>query len=183
MTSRVRLSRRRCARIHNTIPSTTTSRMQGSLTYNALQVQAQKRFTNGLTYLVSYTLSRTWSNTDSGFGSFNGGALNTYNQKSEYQVASNDQTHVVSISGVYELPIGPGKTAPEAAPAPPTGCLLEDGSSAASSAMQADSPSGSAPVAARCRAPTTLAIAPIWWRDSRSVSIGTITTADCRCST
>ncbi len=81
----------------------------GYATYNALQVQAQKRFTNGLTYLVSYTLSRTWSNTDSGFGSFNGGALNTYNQKAEYQVASNDQTHVLSISGVYELPIGPGK--------------------------------------------------------------------------
>ena len=49
--------------------------------YNALQVQAQKRFTNGLTYLVSYTLSRTMSNTDSGFSTFNGGALNTYNQK------------------------------------------------------------------------------------------------------
>jgi hypothetical protein len=81
----------------------------GYATYNALQVQAQKRFTSGLTYLVSYTLSRTWSNTDSGFGSFNGGSLNTYDQRAEYQVASNDQTHVVSISGVYELPIGPGK--------------------------------------------------------------------------
>jgi hypothetical protein len=79
----------------------------GVAEYNALQGQLQKRFTNGLTYLVSYTLSRTMSNTDSGFGEFNGGALNTYNQKSEYQIASNDQTHLISISGVYELPIGP----------------------------------------------------------------------------
>ncbi len=79
----------------------------GVATYNAMQAQLQKRFTNGLTYLVSYTLSRTMSNTDSGFGSFNGGALNTYDQKAEYQIASNDQTHLVTVSGVYELPIGP----------------------------------------------------------------------------
>ena len=79
----------------------------GVATYNALQVHAQKRFTNGLTYLVSYTLSRTMSNTDSGFGEFNAGALNTYDQKAEYQIASNDQTHLLTISGVYELPIGP----------------------------------------------------------------------------
>ncbi|MGB6131648.1 MAG: carboxypeptidase-like regulatory domain-containing protein [Acidobacteriaceae bacterium] len=81
----------------------------GVANYNALQMQLQKRFTNGLTYLVSYTLSRTMSNTDSGFGEFNGGALNTYDQKAEYQIASNDQTHLLSISGVYELPIGAGK--------------------------------------------------------------------------
>ncbi|MGC2297364.1 MAG: carboxypeptidase-like regulatory domain-containing protein [Acidobacteriaceae bacterium] len=79
----------------------------GVATYNALQVQVQKRFTNGLTYLVSYTLSRTLSNTDSGFGEFNSGALNTYDQKAEYQIADNDQTHNLTMSGVYELPIGP----------------------------------------------------------------------------
>ncbi len=77
--------------------------------YNALQVQGQRRFTNGLTYLVSYTLSKTMSNTDSGFGTFNGGAVNTYNQAAEYAIASNDQTNLINISTVYELPIGPGK--------------------------------------------------------------------------
>jgi len=81
----------------------------GIAVYNALQAQAQKRFTNGLTYLVSYTLSKSMSNTDSGFASFNGGALNTYDQKAEYTIASNDQTHLIAVSGVYELPIGPGK--------------------------------------------------------------------------
>jgi hypothetical protein len=81
----------------------------GVAEYNALQVQAQKRFTSGLSYLVSYTLSRTMSNTDSGFGTFNSGALNTYNQKAEWAVADNDQEHLLNISGVYEIPIGPGK--------------------------------------------------------------------------
>jgi Carboxypeptidase regulatory-like domain/TonB dependent receptor len=83
--------------------------MAGSSTYNALQAQIQKRFTNGLTFLVNYTLSKNMSNTDSGFSSFNFGAENGFNQKAEWSVSQNDQTHVVNISGVYELPIGPGK--------------------------------------------------------------------------
>ena len=83
--------------------------MAGSSNYNALQTQIQKRFSNGLTFLVNYTLSKNMSNTDSGFSSFNFGAENGFNQKAEWSVSQNDQTHVVNISGVYELPIGPGK--------------------------------------------------------------------------
>jgi carboxypeptidase family protein/TonB-dependent receptor-like protein len=81
----------------------------GSASYNALQVQAQKRFSRGLSFLVSYTLSKTMSNTDTGFSTFNFGSENKFNQKSEYSIAGNDQTHLLTISGVYELPIGPGK--------------------------------------------------------------------------
>jgi hypothetical protein len=83
--------------------------MAGSSTYNALQTQVQKRFSNGLTFLANYTLSRNMSNTDSGFSSFNNGALNGFNQKAEWSVSENDQTNVVNITGVYELPLGPGK--------------------------------------------------------------------------
>ena len=81
----------------------------GSAAYNALQVQTQKRFSNGLSFLVSYTLSKTMSNTDTGFSTFNFGSLNKFDQKPEWSIASNDQTHLVAISGVYELPLGPGK--------------------------------------------------------------------------
>lgn len=83
--------------------------MAGSSTYNALQAQIQKRFSNGLTFLANYTLSKNMSNTDSGFSSFNFGAENGFNQKAEWSVSQNDQTNVVNISGVYELPLGPGK--------------------------------------------------------------------------
>jgi len=62
-----------------------------------------------LSFLVAYTLSKTMSNTDTGFSTFNFGSLNKFNQKSEWSIASNDQTHLLAISGVYELPIGPGK--------------------------------------------------------------------------
>lgn len=81
----------------------------GTAYYNALQIQAQKRYTNGLSFLVAYTLSKTMSNTDTGFASFNFGSENGFNQKSEWSIAGNDQTHLLNISGVYELPIGPGK--------------------------------------------------------------------------
>jgi hypothetical protein len=81
----------------------------GSASYNALQVQTQKRFSSGLSFLVSYTLSKTMANTDTGFSTFNFGSENKFNQKSEWSIASNDQTHILNISGVYELPIGPGK--------------------------------------------------------------------------
>jgi hypothetical protein len=83
--------------------------MAGTAFYNALQVRAQKRFVGGLTFLVAYTLSKTMSNTDTGFSTFNFGSLNGANQRSEWSIASNDQTHVATISGVYELPIGPHK--------------------------------------------------------------------------
>ena len=81
----------------------------GTAHYNALQVQTQKRFSSGLSFLVAYTLSKTMSNTDTGFSTFNFGSENKFNQKSEWSIASNDQTHILNISGVYELPIGPGK--------------------------------------------------------------------------
>lgn len=83
--------------------------MNGSSFYSALQVQGEKRFSNGLSFLVAYTLSRTMSNTDSGFSTFNFGSLNRFNQKSEWSIASNDQTNLLKISPVYELPLGPGK--------------------------------------------------------------------------
>jgi hypothetical protein len=81
----------------------------GSALYNALQVQVTKRYSSGLSFLVSYTLSRMMSNTNSGFTSFVGSSLNKDNQKSEWSIDNNDQTHVASIAATYELPIGPGK--------------------------------------------------------------------------
>ena len=81
----------------------------GADEYNALQTSLQKRTGSGLTFLVSYTLSRYYTNTDSGFSTFNGRGLNPQNPNAEWSVGSADQTHVLTIAGVYELPIGPGK--------------------------------------------------------------------------
>ncbi len=82
----------------------------GSSLYNALQVQLEKRYTSGLSFLVSYTLSRMMSDTNSGFTSFGANSLNNNNQKAEWSIDNNDQPNLISIAGTYELPIGRGKT-------------------------------------------------------------------------
>ena len=84
--------------------------MNGSSLYNAMQIQAQKRYSNGLSFLVSYNLSRMMSDTNSGFTSFASRALNKDNQKAEWSIDNNDQTHMVNIAATYELPFGKGRT-------------------------------------------------------------------------
>lgn len=81
----------------------------GSSFYNSLQVQYEKRFSQGLSFLTTYTLSRMMSNTNSGFTVFGARPLDKNNQKAEWTVDNNDQTHLINIAATYELPIGPGK--------------------------------------------------------------------------
>ncbi len=81
----------------------------GTTYYQSLQVELDKRFSNGLSFLVGYTLSHLLDNSGSGFSSFAAGALNKYNQKPEYVVSGADEPETLKISGVYELPIGPKK--------------------------------------------------------------------------
>ncbi len=81
----------------------------GASNYNAFQLTAQKRFSKGLEFLVSYTASRNNGNTSSGFGTFNAAPVNQYDRKAEFSIANSDIPHAVAISGIYELPLGPGK--------------------------------------------------------------------------
>ena len=81
----------------------------GSSLYNSLQTTLEKRYSTGLSFLVSYTLSRMMSNTNSGFTSFGATAYNKNNQASEWTIDNNDQTNLISILATYELPIGKGK--------------------------------------------------------------------------
>jgi hypothetical protein len=81
----------------------------GADKYNALQASLQKRTGSGLTFLVSYTLSKTLSNTDSGFSTFNFKGLNQFNPSAEWSIGNDDRTHILNIAESYELPLGPGK--------------------------------------------------------------------------
>ena len=81
----------------------------GADKYDALQVGFQKRTGSGLTLLMAYTFSKTISNTDSSVSRSTVRGLNQFDPESEWSVARDDRTHVLSISQVYELPIGPGK--------------------------------------------------------------------------
>jgi hypothetical protein len=82
---------------------------KGTDYYQSLQIEVDKRFSNGLAFLAGYTLSHLLSNADSGFSSFSNGGINKYNQKPEYVVSNADEPQTLKISGTYELPIGPKK--------------------------------------------------------------------------
>jgi len=77
--------------------------------YNSVQAEVQKRFTSGVSFLVAYTLSKTMSNADSGFSTFDETPVDKFNKKQLWAIAGDDREHVLNVSGLYELPLGPGK--------------------------------------------------------------------------
>jgi Carboxypeptidase regulatory-like domain/TonB-dependent Receptor Plug Domain/TonB dependent receptor len=83
----------------------------GVSNYQALQIKADKRFSNGLTLLVSYA----WSKTLTDGGSLNSvfssqfGSDDVWNAKTQYTYSFNDLPNVASIAYVYDLPVGQGK--------------------------------------------------------------------------
>ena len=88
----------------------------GDYTYEALQVQIQKRMSAGLTVLASYTWSKTLTNADAEYPTeaaweANGatGALNTYNLKVEKGLSEFDTPQSVVLSYTYDLPFGKGR--------------------------------------------------------------------------
>jgi hypothetical protein len=88
----------------------------GNSTYNAMQLQLNKRVSQGLTFLVSYTVSKNITDADSagpgvsgfiGTNSFIG--ENSYNRKAEKAVSQLDTPQSLVMSFFYELPLGRGK--------------------------------------------------------------------------
>jgi hypothetical protein len=77
----------------------------GHSTYHAAQVKFTKRYSSGLTVQGSYVFSKLLTDSDSGGGE----PLNQYDRALDKSIASYDQTHVVKLNYVYELPFGEGK--------------------------------------------------------------------------
>jgi hypothetical protein len=81
----------------------------GKSDYNSLQVNLNKRMSNGLTMLVSYTWSRALTNAASQFDEFSGFDENSFNQKPQKGLSLNDYPRNLVATFSYELPFGPGK--------------------------------------------------------------------------
>lgn len=81
----------------------------GLSTYHSLQVQARKQMSNGLSFLASYTWSRSLTDAESIFGEFSGFTQDFYNRKAEMSYGINDYPHNLVLSYQYQLPFGPGK--------------------------------------------------------------------------
>jgi hypothetical protein len=80
----------------------------GKSNYNALQVSAQGRSGNGLTYNLNYTWSKV---INYGCDNYSGvcDVQDPYHWQKDKGVAGFDLTHIFAGSLVYELPFGPGK--------------------------------------------------------------------------
>lgn len=83
----------------------------GISNYNALQVKLDKRFSNGLTLLVSYAWSKTLTDAGSIFSTFASefGSTTPWNAAAQYSYSFEDIPQNVSIAYVYDLPVGKGK--------------------------------------------------------------------------
>jgi hypothetical protein len=80
--------------------------------FESLQVQFQKRYSQGLNLLVAYTWSKNITNTDSFEAGYLGPAIgyqDYINFENEQSLAADDLTHKLVIGHVYDLPFGKGK--------------------------------------------------------------------------
>jgi Carboxypeptidase regulatory-like domain len=81
----------------------------GTSFYNAVQIQAEKRFSNGLSYLTSVTLGANTANTAIGSAPYSPNGLNAYNPKPEFVRSYIDQKYATSFVATYQLPVGLGQ--------------------------------------------------------------------------
>jgi outer membrane receptor protein involved in Fe transport len=91
---------------------TVSNATYGSSSYHALYAKLERRFARGFSAIGSYTFSKGIDNVGQGFPGegFSGGALqNAYDLRGERAVSNFNTPQTLSISLVYELPIGQGK--------------------------------------------------------------------------
>jgi hypothetical protein len=88
----------------------------GNSTYHAMQLQVNKRFAQGLNFLVSYSVSKNLTDADSsgpGVSGFIGTnefiGQNSYDRRAEKAVSELDTPQSLVMSFFYELPVGRGK--------------------------------------------------------------------------
>jgi hypothetical protein len=87
----------------------------GNSNYNSLQAKLEKRFSFGLTFLVSYTRSKLIDDASSVFDSsiFTGPVANYpvadgFNRRLDRDLSNGDIPNVTAVSWTYDLPIGAG---------------------------------------------------------------------------
>ena len=76
----------------------------GRSMYHAGILKVSQRVNNGLTFQGSYVYSKLMTDADSFAGST--GAMDAAQPELEYSIGSLDQTHIIKLSTVYELPFG-----------------------------------------------------------------------------
>jgi hypothetical protein len=87
---------------------------EGSSYYNSLQTSFEKRYSQGLTFLATYTYGRARSDAgdllNGGVGeSYRAPTMDGFGIQGDYRDANYDIRNTFHLSGTYELPFGPGR--------------------------------------------------------------------------
>jgi hypothetical protein len=93
------------------ITPTFYDRSTGRGNYNALQASLERRFTNGLSYAVSYTWSKSIDVGGDGYFGVEGGVPQDAYDPGLYDrsVSGLDLKHVLAVNTLYQVPVGKGK--------------------------------------------------------------------------
>lgn len=78
-------------------------------TYHALQLMLNRKYANGLAYMLSYTYSKALDIGCSGWFVEGCAIQDPYNFNQDRGVSGFDLTQVMSLNWTYQLPFGPGK--------------------------------------------------------------------------
>ena len=79
--------------------------------YDGLQVSLNQKTSHGLTYLVSYTWSKTLDIGSDGWFAADGSSVqDAYHLNNDKGLAGFDLPHIFTAHAVYDLPFGPGRT-------------------------------------------------------------------------
>jgi outer membrane receptor protein involved in Fe transport len=93
------------------IPSTYYDKSVGQSKYNSFQFRLQQRPTHGLSYIVSYTRSKSMDTGCSGSFGAEGCEIQTpWDYNRDRSVSGFDLPNIFSGSFVYDVPVGKGKT-------------------------------------------------------------------------
>jgi hypothetical protein len=96
-----------------TIANTWTWFSEGDSSYNALQVDVNRRFSAGFTLRGVYTFSKVLDDGDSLNATTSGGgpalASNPFNLHADWGLGTFDVRHIAVVTGTYALPFGHGK--------------------------------------------------------------------------
>src|SRR5262249_33481594 len=96
----------------NTTGSAATMENIADSNYHALQIKAQKRFSKGLSFLVSYTKSKLLDNSSGrvfGVNTFVPPVQNIYNLSAEKSISEGDVAQQLVVTHSIQLPVGHGK--------------------------------------------------------------------------
>jgi len=86
-----------------------TYETDGTSFYNGLQIQGEKRFSHGLSFLAHFTLSRNTANESVGSTLQQPNPINSFDMPPEFTPSAIDQKYISDYVATYALPFGNGQ--------------------------------------------------------------------------